>query len=160
MITTEREGAGRFVVGVDGSEESRAALRWSADEAVAHGARLEVVCAWELPFSGLASSYAAAPTGLPSAQETSRRAEDAVDRTVREVLGADGPVDLVRVVESGDPATVLLRRSEGADLLVVGSRGHGGFGRLLLGSVSEKCVRHATCSVMVIRPAAVRARPR
>ncbi len=63
-------------------------------------------------------------------------------------------VDIKRVVESGDPAAVLLRRSEGADMLVVGSRGHGGFDRLLMGSVSEKCVRHATCSVIVIRPGA------
>jgi nucleotide-binding universal stress UspA family protein len=57
-------------------------------------------------------------------------------------------------VEPGDPAAVLVRRSEGADMLVVGSRGHGGFERLLVGSVSEKCVRHATCSVIVIRPPA------
>ena len=66
MTTQVQNGQQRFVVGVDGSEESRAALQWSADEAVAHGARLEAVCAWELPFSGLASSYAPAPAGLPS----------------------------------------------------------------------------------------------
>lgn len=144
----------RLVVGVDGSQESRAALRWAADQAVAHGARLEVVCAWELPFSGLATSYSPEPVGLPDAQEVAGRAEEALDQTLREVLGDDPAVDVERVVESGDPTTVLVRRSEGADLLVVGSRGHGGFGRLLIGSVSEKCVRHATCSVMVIRPGA------
>jgi nucleotide-binding universal stress UspA family protein len=70
---------------------------------------------------------------------------------MREVLGDDPRLDVEQVVEQGDPAAVLLRRSEGADMLVVGSRGHGGFNRLLVGSVSEKCVRHATCSVIVIR---------
>lgn len=150
MGTTAR----RVVVGVDGSEESRAALRWAADQAVAQGARLEVVCAWDLPFSGLATSYSPEPAGLPNSREIARRAQSALDQTVREVLGSDMPVDVDRVVEAGDPAAVLVRRSEGADMLVVGSRGHGGFDRLLVGSVSEKCVRHATCSVIVIRPGA------
>jgi nucleotide-binding universal stress UspA family protein len=77
-----------------------------------------------------------------------------LDQTLREVLADDAALDIERVVEAGDPATVLLRRSEGADLLVVGSRGHGGFSRLLVGSVSEKCVRYATCSVVVVRPGA------
>ena len=154
MTTQVPMTARRFVVGVDGSEESRAALRWSADEAVARGARLEVVCAWDLPFSGLAASYSPGPVGLPDPREVARRAENALDQTLREVLADDAPLEIERVVETGDPATVLLRRSEGADLLVVGSRGHGGFGRLLIGSVSEKCVRYATCSVVVIRPRA------
>jgi nucleotide-binding universal stress UspA family protein len=154
MTTQVRKTARRFVVGVDGSEESRAALRWSADQAVAQGARLEVVCAWDLPFSGLATSYSPEPAGLPDSREVARRAENALDQTLRDVLGTDTPLDIERVVEKGDPAEVLLRRSEGADLLVVGSRGHGGFSRLLIGSVSEKCVRHATCSVTVIRPSA------
>jgi nucleotide-binding universal stress UspA family protein len=153
-MTTQRTNARRFVVGVDGSEESRAALRWAADQAVAHGARLEVVCAWDLPFSGLATSYSPEPAGLPDAREVARRAENALDQTLQEVLGRDTPLDIERVVEAGDPAAVLVRRSEGADLLVVGSRGHGGFDRLAIGSVSEKCVRHATCSVIVIRPGA------
>ena len=99
-----------IVVGVDGSEESRAALRWSADEAVARGARLEVVCAWDLPFSGLATSYAPGPVGLPDAREVARRAENALDQTLREVLADDAPLEIERVVEAGDPATVLLGR--------------------------------------------------
>ena len=152
MTTQVQNGQQRFVVGVDGSEESRAALQWSADEAVAHGARLEAVCAWELPFSGLASSYAPAPVGLPDPREVARRAEDALDGALKEVLGGETSLDVERVVEAGDPAAVLLRRSEAADLLVVGSRGRGGFSRLLIGSVAEKCVRYATCSVVVIRP--------
>jgi nucleotide-binding universal stress UspA family protein len=151
MTSQVRTTARRFVVGVDGSEESREALRWAADQAVSQGARLEVVCPWDLPFSGLATSYSPEPVGLPNPQEIARRAGTALDQTVREVLGDDLPLDVEQVVEQGDPAAVLLRRSEGADMLVVGSRGHGGFNRLLVGSVSEKCVRHATCSVIVIR---------
>ena len=153
MTTQGRTTGRRFVVGVDGSEESQAALRWAADQAVAQGARLEVVCAWDLPSSGLATSYSPEPAGLPDAREIAGRAENALDQTLREVLGADTRLDIERVVEQGDPAAVLLRRSEGADMLVVGSRGHGGFNRLLVGSVSDKCVRHATCSVTVIRSA-------
>ncbi|HVE29493.1 MAG TPA: universal stress protein, partial [Mycobacteriales bacterium] len=110
MTTQVPMTARRFVVGVDGSEESRAALRWSADEAVARGARLEVVCAWDLPFSGLATSYSPAPAGLPDPREVARRAESALDQTLREVLADDAPLDIERVVEAGDPATVLLRR--------------------------------------------------
>jgi nucleotide-binding universal stress UspA family protein len=154
MTTQVPRTARRFVVGVDGSEESRAALRWAADQAVAQGARLDVVCAWELPFSGLATSYSPEPAGLPDSREVARRAENVLDQTLREALEGDTSVDIERVVEAGDPAAVLLRRSEGADLLVVGSRGHGGFSRMLVGSVSEKCVRYATCSVVVIRPTA------
>ena len=154
MTTQVPRTARRFVVGVDGSEESRAALRWAADQAVAQGARLDVVCAWELPFSGLATSYSPEPAGLPDSREVARRAENVLDQTLREALEGDTSVDIERVVEAGDPAAVLLRRSEGADLLVVGSRGHGGFSRMLVGSVSEKCVRYATCSVAVIRAGA------
>jgi hypothetical protein len=96
--------ARRFVVGVDGSEESRAALRWSADEAVARGARLEVVCAWDLPFSGLATSYSPGPAGLPDPREVARRAESALEQTLREVLADDAPLDIERVVEAGPAA--------------------------------------------------------
>ena len=109
MTTQVRTTARRFVVGVDGSEESRAALRWAADQAVADGARLEVVCAWDLPFSGLATSYSPEPAGLPDSREVARRAENALDQTLREVLGDDTPPDIERVVEAGDPAAVLLR---------------------------------------------------
>ena len=91
---------------------------------------------------------------MPDPGEIGRRAQNALDQTLREVVGDDMPPDIERVVEQGDPAAVLLRRSEGADMLVVGSRGHGGFNRLLIGSVREKCVRHATCSVVVIQPGA------
>jgi len=89
MTSQVRTTARRFVVGVDGSEESREALRWAADQAVSQGARLEVVCAWDLPFSGLATSYSPEPVGLPNPQEIARRAGTALDQTVREVLGDD-----------------------------------------------------------------------
>jgi nucleotide-binding universal stress UspA family protein len=88
MTTQVRTTGRRVVVGVDGSKESREALRWAADQVVALGARLEVVCAWDLPFSGLATSYAPEPAGLPDAREIALRTQNALDQTVREVLGA------------------------------------------------------------------------
>jgi nucleotide-binding universal stress UspA family protein len=142
----------RVVVGLDGSEESVAALQWAADEVKARGGQLEVVCAWELPFSGLAASYSPEPSGLPNAREVERQTTEALDSTVQQVLGNGPASDVRRVVRGGDPATVLLDQVGEADLLVVGSRGQGGFHRLQLGSVSEKVVRHAPCTVVVVRP--------
>src|SRR5512133_2263492 len=144
----------RVVVGVDGSDESVAALRWAADEVKSRGGQLEVVCAWELPFSGLAANYSPEPTGLPDPREVERRATEALDSTVQQVLGNEPALDVRRVVQGGDPAMVLLKQVGEADLLVVGSRGQGGFHPLQIGSVSEKVVRHAPCTVVVVRPPA------
>src|SRR5438067_13630026 len=101
-MASDQTAVRRVVVGVDGSEESRAALRWAADEAAAHGGELEAVCAWELPFSGLAASYSPAPTGLPNAQDVEHNAEEALDKTVQEVLGGAASIAR-RVVQQGDP---------------------------------------------------------
>src|SRR5947207_1375175 len=89
------------VVGVDGSEESVAALQWAAGEVKDHGGQLVVVCAWELPFSGLAANYSPEPTGLPNAREVERRATEALDRTVAQVLGDAPASDVRRVVRGG-----------------------------------------------------------
>jgi nucleotide-binding universal stress UspA family protein len=133
----------RIVVGVDGSEQSKAALRWAARLAGPLGARLEVVSAWHVPVSyGM---------GGPSVdwnplQDITKCATQAVD----DVFGPDRPADLEIVVENGGAAQVLIRHSDGATMVVVGSRGHGGFAGLLLGSVSAAVAEHATCPVLVI----------
>jgi nucleotide-binding universal stress UspA family protein len=85
-------------------------------------------------------------------QALARSAEDSLEQTLKAVFGADLPSNLTRSVVEGNPGGVLVDRSRDADLLVVGSRGKGGFAGLLLGSVSEKCVRHAACTVVVVRP--------
>jgi nucleotide-binding universal stress UspA family protein len=134
-----------IVVGVDGSEESKAALRWAVEEARLRGAPLRAVYAWSLPY---VEGLGLAPTEdeLESHERDGRGLLDAV---IAEV-GSEG-VDIERAAVQGGPARVLVEAAEGADLLVVGSRGHGGFTGLLLGSVSQQCAHHATCPVVIVR---------
>jgi len=137
----------RIVVGVDGSEASRDALQWAARQAeLVHG-KLDVVMTWELPTSyGWATPY---PEGFNPEADTQRLLEDMVA-----ALLADHPgvVAQTQVIE-GHPAPVLIHAAEGAQLLVVGSRGHGAFTGMLLGSVSEHCVSNSPCPVVVVRHA-------
>lgn len=138
----------RIVVGVDGSEVSRAALRWAADEASRRQATLEVVHAWHAPFLlGYVETGELAPGDFES------DAEALLDHALGSTdLSGVGKVE--KVLVPGGAAEVLLDVSKGATLLVVGSRGRGGFSGLLLGSVSQQVVHHATCPVLVIPPTA------
>ena len=146
---TEATTVPQIVVGVDGSESSQAALRWAVDQAKPIRARVDAVIAWEVPpaWTGLAPPMDEAPAELAA------RAREALDRAVDDALGPGPgrPVDLRRVAGRGHPATVLLEAAVGADLLVVGNRGHGGFSQALLGSVGQHCVQHAPCPVVVVR---------
>jgi len=135
-----------IVVGVDGSPPSRKALAWAARQARMTGATVRAVTAWQLP-----RDY-----GFPVVLEDvdlAAEAQAVVDQTIAEVLGSAPDVPVVTEVHQGHPAMILVDSSQGADLLVVGSRGHGAFAGMLLGSVSEYCVTHATCPVLVIRRA-------
>jgi len=144
----------RIVVGVDGSETSRHALRWAAQEAEAHGSELHVVHAWEVQGVGAGVGLtpgrrsAAAPEGQREA------AEQLVSQIITEELGTHSPDKVRPSIGRGSAAAVLLEAGKGADLLVVGSRGLGGFAGLLLGSVSSKMANHASCPVVIVRPAA------
>jgi len=136
-------GDSRIVVGVDGSPHSEHALRWSARLGSVLGARLEVVGAWEYPATfGWA---AIAPDWNPGED-----AEKVVADTIAAVFGDQPPADLQVRVHEGGAAKVLLDACEGALMLVVGSRGHGGFAGLLLGSVSANVAEHASCPVLII----------
>jgi nucleotide-binding universal stress UspA family protein len=136
-----------IVVGVDGSEPSRRALRWAADQAKLTGAELNVVTTWEYPPTlGWAPPY-------PSDFDPNQDARKALQDTVEAVLGSDPGVVVHHVVTEGHPAFVLTEAAQGAALLVVGSRGHGAFAGMLLGSVSEYCASHAPCPVVVVRHA-------
>jgi nucleotide-binding universal stress UspA family protein len=133
-----------IVVGVDGSPPSRRALAWAARQAQLTGAQLRVVTAWQLP-----RDY-----GFPVVLEDVDLAAEArglAEATVQEVLGPHPDIPVVTEVHQGHPAVVLVDAARGADLLVVGSRGHGAFTGMLLGSVSEYCVTHADCPVVVFR---------
>lgn len=140
------------VVGVDGSPQSVEALRWGARLAPAYGASVKVVGAWENP-----PEYA----NFVHFEDDrfDELARERVDRTVREAFGEDVPAGLSTVVEFGRPAKVLMRHGEGAEMLVVGRRGHGGFKGLLMGSTSSACVAHAPCPVLVLPEEAVGAGP-
>jgi len=145
---------GRYVVGVDGSEASIDALRWAVAEANAHGGGVvRAVLVWEVPYGGLATSMAQGPYGLPNTTILEEQASLRLQSCI-EALGDTSAVEVRAEVLEGQPTSVLLELSREADLVVVGSRGHGGFASLLLGSVSAQVVRHAHCSVVVIRPPA------
>jgi nucleotide-binding universal stress UspA family protein len=141
----------RIVVGVDGSATSRHALRWAAEEARSHGSQLHVVHAWEVPAPAVAVGVGRR-TAPPEGQhdEASRLVAD----VVRDELGEAPPGDVRTSIGRGAAAGVLLDAARDADLLVVGSRGLGGFRGLLLGSVSTKMAAHAPCPVVIVRPAA------
>ncbi len=134
-----------IVVGVDGSESSKRALRWAADQAKLTGAQLKVVTTWEYPPTlGWAPPY-------PSDFDPEQDARKALQETVDSVLGADPGVAVEISVTEGHPAYVLVQAAGEAALLVVGSRGHGAFAGMLLGSVSEYCAAHSPCPVVVVR---------
>jgi nucleotide-binding universal stress UspA family protein len=144
----------RIVVGVDGSDESQAALRWATEEARVHGAELEAVYAWEPPLQlPVVSAPSNPPIGSIQVDRKllARRAEETLEAAVGQVFGDHRPAYLRPLVLEGPAAAVLIDQSLHADLLAIGSRGHGGFKGLLLGSVTEQCVRHARSSVLVVR---------
>jgi nucleotide-binding universal stress UspA family protein len=143
MIGGPGAGTGRIVVGVDGSAHSEQALRWAASLAAAFGARLEAVTAWDVPTS---YGFASVPPDWDPAGDMRK----VLDETVRAVFGDQPPPGLHRQVREGGAAKVLIEASQGAIMLVVGSRGHGGFAGLLLGSVSSNVAEHAPCPVLVI----------
>lgn len=138
----------RVVVGVDGSEVAQRALEWAAEEARVRGARLEVVHTWQIPYAG-GYPYA---LGAPDLDQLEQAARAGLDRILDrfDESGLAQPAE--RIVTSGDPAAVLLDVGQGADLVVLGSRGVGGFKGLLLGSTAHHVVHHATCPVVVVPP--------
>lgn len=142
-MTQTQPAVPRIVVGVDGSEPSKRALRWAARIAAAEGARIDAVAAWDFtPAFGW--------NALPMGYSPRLDIEKALTETVDEVFGADRPKDMRLITLEGRAAQVLIAASKGALMLVVGSRGHGGFMGLLLGSVSSTVAEHATCPVLVV----------
>jgi nucleotide-binding universal stress UspA family protein len=141
-MTTDRQ---LVVAGVDGSQESLAALRWAAGYATATGARLRAVLAWQYP-----ATYGAPKVGAPEAitEEVRQHMTDDLGQAVGQA--APG-LEVEQSLGYGHPAEVLVAESQEADLLVVGRRGHGQFTGMLLGSVSMHCVTHAHCPVVVVK---------
>jgi nucleotide-binding universal stress UspA family protein len=140
---------GRIVVGVDGSPSSKAALAWAVSQAALTGALVEAVIAWHYP--AMAGGALFGSTGPLDSWDYGEWAANALSHAIKETADPDGPVKVSATVREGNPAQALLDAADGADLLVVGSRGHGGFAEALLGSVSQACVHHAQCPVVIVR---------
>ena len=142
---------GLVVVGVDSSEGAIRALEWATEEARLRDAVLDVVHAWAWPF---VPAYGLAPTVVLPERESYEQGAQAELVAVLEKVGLAPGDNAGLKVEAhaieGTAAGVLIDRSEGADLIVVGSRGHGGFTGLLLGSVSQTVSHHARCPVVII----------
>jgi nucleotide-binding universal stress UspA family protein len=140
----QRTLAGRIVVGLDGSPGSVAALRWAASEARLRAVPVEVVIAWAAPpMYGYSALY--------STEDFQADATAALQQALDGVRDELAGIEVVTTVGEGRPAAVLLAAAEGAAMLVVGSRGHGAFAGMLLGSVSQHCVQNASGVVVVVR---------
>ena len=142
-MSTENS-TGRIVVGVDGSAASAEALRWAVQQARLTGAQVQAVTAWQLP-----TSYAWGP--IVDDVDWADGARQAQDAMIKDTLDDDDAAGVQRTVLEGHPAYVLLEAAKGADLLVMGSRGHGGFAGMVLGSVSQHVIAHAPVPVLVTR---------
>jgi len=136
-------GRGRIVAGVDGSDSSRGALRWAIKQAKLTGASVDAVMAWSL-------STAFPPTAHTDI-DMEGQTKSALAEIVSEVGGPQPDAPVRQVVGQGHAAEVLIGEAKGADLLVVGSRGRGGFTSAIVGSVSMHCVLNAHCPVLVLR---------
>ncbi len=143
-----------IVVGVDGSEQSVRALLWAAEEAKLRGTSLHTVQAWQPLGGAWASPAGAAPASAWSHEDYVAETLSSLDEFVSATLTDYADVHVRKSVGVGNPVEVLIHTAEqdDAQMLVVGSRGQGGFKRLLLGSVSEQCATHAHCPVVIIHP--------
>lgn len=137
---------GHIVVGVDGSEPSKQALRWAAFVAASTGATVDAIATWRLNGFTAGPRLMDDPGSFDLSGETTKMLTD----TVAEVFGDTPPTSLNTLVEEGNAAKVLVEASRKASMLIVGSRGRGGFVGLMLGSVSTACSAHSSCPVMVI----------
>ena len=145
MTAEPTSDTGKIVVGHDGSAASQEALSWAARQAVLTGSTLEIVMTWEWPTSyGWAVPV---PTDFDPESDIQKVLDDAVAAVLAEHPGLRVDPRLI----SGHPAPILVEASKGADLLVVGSRGHGEFVGMLIGSVSEYCATNAHCPVLIHR---------
>ena len=139
----------RIVVGIDASDTARRALRWALEEGRLRQAAVEVVHTWHAPYAGV-DSYNI-PAFDPETYE--KAAKQVLDSAVDAEDTSGLPVPVERIVAPGGAANAILEVAKGADLVVVGSRGLGGFTGLLLGSVSHQVTHHAACPVVVVPPA-------
>jgi nucleotide-binding universal stress UspA family protein len=144
-MTNVSGASARIVVGVDGSPSSLEALDWAARQASMTGAAVEATTTWQFPMSfGF-------PMPVADGWDPEADAKKVIDGAIQEAGKAHPGVTITAHVREGNPAQVLVEASEGAELLVLGCRGHNELAGLLIGSVSEHCAAHAHCPVLVVR---------
>jgi nucleotide-binding universal stress UspA family protein len=138
-----------IVVGVDGSECSRSALRFALEEARIRQAKLRIVVVWHVPLVAYGAGWAPPPPGL--AEDSEAAANDILEEALQIAKEENASVEIESVVRDGQSAQILVEEAEKAELLVIGSRGRGGFRELMLGSVSQQCAHHARCPITIVR---------
>ena len=136
-----------IVVGVDGSPGSVDALKFALEEARVRSAAVKAVAAWHIPPGAYGNGFAATPIS-PAMFEANAKA--GLEKALAQAGTASSGVAVESTVREGQAADVLLEAARGAELLVVGSRGRGGFAGLLLGSVGQQCAHHAVCPVAIV----------
>jgi nucleotide-binding universal stress UspA family protein len=140
-----------IVVGIDHSAGARAALAFALEEARLRKATIRAVHAWQFGYVGSSGYEMATPALGGDIQKLREAAAAALEKTLKEAIHDAGDVEIEQRLVEGAPGAVLVDESRNATLLVVGSRGHGGFAQLLLGSVSQQCAHHAECPVVIVR---------
>ena len=143
--------SGYIVVGVDGSDGSDHALEWAAAEAHSRNASLKLVTAWHLPtmaYGGMGWTGIDPQTITDLREFTEKRLEETCNEHAKSLDG----LAVERLISEDAAASALLDAAKGAELLVVGTRGHGGFSGLLLGSVSQQCAHHSPCPIVIVPP--------
>jgi nucleotide-binding universal stress UspA family protein len=149
----------RIVVGVDGSDGSREALRFALEDAARRGGRVEVVWAFQPADWYTLVDVVDGEVALPNDDDITANLEAQARQLVRGIVLEQGaalaavPVDVVALL--GPPGRVLVEQARGAEMLVLGHRGRGGVASVVLGSVGLHCVFHAPCSVTIVRPTPV-----
>lgn len=138
-----------IVVGVDGSECSRSALKFALEEARVRQAKLRIVVVWHVPLAAYGGGWAPPPPNL--AEDVEAAAKEVLEEALGLAKAESSSVEIESVVREGQSAQVLLEEAKEAELLVIGSRGRGGFRELMLGSVSQQCAHHARCPVVIVR---------
>ena len=138
-----------IVAGVDGSKCSHSALRFALNEARIRHAKLRIVVVWHVPLAAYGAGWAPPPPHL--LEDSEAAANEVLEEALQLLKDEAGSVEIEPAVREGQAANVLVEESAKAELLVLGSRGRGGFRELMLGSVSQQCAHHARCPVTIVR---------
>jgi nucleotide-binding universal stress UspA family protein len=151
MSASSTSNAPRVVVGVDGSPSSRAALRWAVNQASLTGGTVDAIMAGQVPETETIGGFGQVPVGVDDEKVVAEGAQRDLVAIINEEVKADDRNRVTARVFAGNAATALLQAADGAELVVVGQRGLGGFTEALLGSVGQHLVHHASCPVLIFR---------